>query len=418
MPKANQNEIAKLKADNRKLLAENAKLRKNQNISSNSKTGGSASKTVAIVFLVGLAGALLLVCNILFWAGRTTLDNKSYTEVSAQIIKDPEVRSAVALYATDQIFQNNDVPALVESVLPPQASFLAQPLSARLEDYTEKTLAGILARPQFQQRWVEVNSKVHSGIIQLANSPSGRDGVISLNEAYQALSLNLKGTKLEFLAGKQLPDSVGQVTVLKSDKLRLIHILSSNLNTFKYVSLALVMLFTAAAVWISGRRRRLIIVAGLIYSSLMLATILGLRIASSLLSSRAEPQYQTAIKHIADILTRPLVIQSYTIILLSLLAVVIAYMGGRSKGAIQIRKKVGLALEGKAHQSLFSNENKVTIWTGAHKLYLRLATLLGLILAALLIQLTPRTILSLATIGVMVLLLIEVTGAPPKNKKA
>lgn len=407
---------AKLKADNQRLKAENARLKEKANTASPRGWIGSGWRIITVIVLVALAGSLLMVANVLFWAGRTTLDNNSYRQVSAQIIKDPQVQSAIALYTTRQIFQNNDVAGTITSVLPPRAEFLAEPLTSRLEDYTNKTIATLLARPQFQQRWITVNGKVHEGILKLANSPAGQDGVVSLNEAYQAVSANLKNTKLSFLADKQLPSRVGEVTVLQSDKLRAIHILSSNLNTFKYASVALVVVLSALAIWLSKNRRRTIIVTGLVFSVLMLVTLLGLRIVSALVSGEAAPEYQTAVKHIADILSRPLVIQSYSIALLCLLAVAIAYFGSNYKSAATLRGKASLLLEGKAHKALFANENGLSKWLGRHKQLLRIAVLVLLVAFGLTMQLSPAVILALTLFGLSALVLIELLAAPPKKR--
>lgn len=414
--KGQSKEITRLKEQNKQLKEENKSLKKTLRSASPSSWIGSSWRILSVIILTGLAGALLLVCNVLFWAGRTTLDTQSYKEVSSQLIKDPQIGSAVALYTTRQIFQNNDVAGIISSALPPRAEFLAQPLESRLQDFTQSTITKVLATPKFQDKWIDVNVKVHDSIIKLANSPQGQDGVISLNEAYQALASNLKDTKLAFLADKQLPSSVGQITVLQSDKLRLIHILSSNLKTFKYLSLALILVFSGLAIWLARNRRRTVIVIGIVFGTLMLITLLGLRVGSVVLSSKASPDYQVAVKHAVDIVTRPLVIQSYSLLLLSLLAAAVAYLGGSSRTAVATRGKVQLALEGRAHQALFSSENSFTNWVGTNKHLLRLALLILLTIYALSVRLTPLTIIILAAVGLVLVILIEVLAAPTKKR--
>lgn len=416
MVKKQSNELKKIQELNKQLKAENASLKKT--VSKRSSMGwiGSKWRVFGAISLVGLAGALLLVCNVLFWAGRTTLETDSYKQVSSEIIKDPEIGSAIALYTTRQIFQNNDVSGTIQSVLPPRAEFLAEPLSTRLEDYTEKTIAGILSQPKFQEKWIEVNGKVHATIIKLANSPEGQDGVISLNEAYQALSASLIGTKLSFLANKSLPANVGQITILESEKLRVIHVLSSNLNSFKYVSLALIIISSVTCVWLVNNRRRMVIVIGLIFSSLMIISLLGLRVVSTAVSSSVQSEYQVAVKHAVDIVSRPLVLQSYSILLLSLLAAGIAYIGSNSKSATLVRSKFQLFLEGKAHRALFSKENKLTFLVGQYRRALRVFILLVLAAYGLTIRLTPMAILVLVLVGLGFLVLVELLASPKKNK--
>jgi hypothetical protein len=411
-----------LKDKNRAIEEENMRLKKElaqKTTEANSKTGafGKTWRAIAIVILAGLAGGLLLICNTLFWGAHTVVDSEQYGKVTSSLIKDPEIQQAVSIYTTNRIFENNDVEGTIASVLPPKADFLAPTLTTRLKSFTQATISKVLGNEKFQDTWSKVNVKAHDDLLKLANSPQGQDGVINLNEIYQQLSASLVDTKLSFLANKQLPAKVGEITVLKSDKLKTLHLVSSNINTFKYVSLGLILAFGAGAVWLSRNRRKMVMVFSAMFAILMLVTLVGLRIVTAIVVSKVLPDYQAAVRNAAGIIFNPLVIQSVSILFLSLVVLIGTFLSGPSKAATSVRDRIQLLFQGKAHKALFAKENRITLWVGKTKRALRVFGLLLLTVLMLRVQLTPARILVFAGLALVILALIELLASDSKAKR-
>jgi len=412
------------KSVNKELAAENVRLRKEnemlkQRVSRrNNRSWFSRSwRTLTIVVLAVLAGSLLVAANILFWAGHTVVDSQSYKQTITPLVESPQVQTSMALYTTNQVFANNDVQGDIASVLPPRADFLAPTLTGQLKNLTQTTLQKVLASDKFQTTWININVKAHDSLLKLASSPAGQDGVINLNEIYQQLGASLQGTKLAFLANKQLPPKVGDITVLKSNKLHTLHVVSSNINTFKYVSLAIVIAFSALAVWLAERRRRLVISLSFLFAILMALSLIAFRLTASTVSSKVQPEYQSGVSSAASIILHPLALQTWTVLLLLLLVGIGAWLGGASRSAKTSRERFQTLLEGKAHQALFGkHENALTrfVGRGKRRLQLSLVTLIALIM--LLIKLSPKLVILYGLLMLLAVIVTEILAAPTSKR--
>ncbi len=412
------------KSVNKELAAENVRLRKEnemlkQRVSRrNNRSWFSRSwRTLTIVVLAVLAGSLLVAANILFWAGHTVVDSQSYKQTITPLVESPQVQTSMALYTTNQVFANNDVQGDIASVLPPRADFLAPTLTGQLKNLTQTTLQKVLASDKFQTTWININVKAHDSLLKLASSPAGQDGVINLNEIYQQLGASLQGTKLAFLANKQLPPKVGDITVLKSNKLHTLHVVSSNINTFKYVSLAIVIAFSALAVWLAERRRRLVISLSFLFAILMALSLIAFRLTASTVSSKVQPEYQSGVSSAASIILHPLALQTWTVLLLLLLVGIGAWLGGASHSAKTSRERFQTLLEGKAHQALFGkHENALTrfVGRGKRRLQLSLVTLIALIM--LLIKLSPKLVILYGLLMLLAVIVTEILAAPTSKR--
>ena len=412
------------KSVNKELAAENVRLRKEnemlkQRVSRrNNRSWFSRSwRTLTIVVLAVLAGSLLVAANILFWAGHTVVDSQSYKQTITPLVESPQVQTSMALYTTNQVFANNDVQGDIASVLPPRADFLAPTLTGQLKNLTQTTLQKVLASDKFQTTWININVKAHDSLLKLASSPAGQDGVINLNEIYQQLGASLQGTKLAFLANKQLPPKVGDITVLKSNKLHTLHVVSSNINTFKYVSLAIVIAFSALAVWLAERRLRLVISLSFLFAILMALSLIAFRLTASTVSSKVQPEYQSGVSSAASIILHPLALQTWTVLLLLLLVGIGAWLGGASHSAKTSRERFQTLLEGKAHQALFGkHENALTrfVGRGKRRLQLSLVTLIALIM--LLIKLSPKLVILYGLLMLLAVIVTEILAAPTSKR--
>src|SRR5205085_5565656 len=130
---------------------------------------------------------------------------------------------------------------------------------------------------KFQTVWAQTNDHAHRQLISGIKQSNG-DGIIDLQEVYNRLSENLQGSKLSFLAGKTLPSNAGSIEVIKAPWVPKARTIINNSQWIKPVSLLLVVIFSAIAIWLSRNRRKLIIILGGLFAGGMVVSLIAFRI--------------------------------------------------------------------------------------------------------------------------------------------
>ena len=408
-----QAKVSKLAAENERLKAQNAALKAATPAKRvRAKKDRRVWYKVGIVAALGLAGALLVAGNILFWTGRSLVDNQRFMATAGPLIQQPAVQQAVASYATDQLYQTVDVEQFTADALPPRAAFLAPTLNAQIKTYTEKTIQGLLANEKFQNIWNNSLDTAHSKIIAYATNYQG-DGTISLNDLYQGISKELANTNLSFLANRNLPDKVGSITVVQVSWLPTLHRVITHIDLWRNLAVLAVLLLTIAAIMLARNRRRMVISVGLFYAFLMAATLLSLAIAQTIGVDKVAPAYQAAAKESAVVILKSLRMQTYLIMVIGILMAFIAWATGPYKTSRTAQGWIEDLLAGKVHAKLFKQENMVTEWIGRYKPILQW-TVLGLVgLTVVFVRnLTPLRLLVSVLVVAVIDLIIEIVGAP------
>lgn len=406
-----------LLAENRRLASENSRLQKQLKSLSLEARGkrGKVWKSALIVLCVGLAGALLVVGNILFWAGQTVTNTDRYVETMAPLIENTTIQQGIAAYATSELYKTVDINALTTEVLPPRASFLAQPLAEQIQTHTKTVIERILASTEFQQLWIESQQRAHQRLITLGENYQG-DGTIDVSDIYNRISQRLSDTRLSFLANRNLPENVGSITVVSAPWLPTFHTIVTNIDVWQTLAVLALVLFSALAIWLSRNRRKTAIIIGWTFVGLMFMTLLAIRLAIQMVAGKVDPAYSDAAEEATRIILNPLRIQSITLLLIGLLVVVIAWIGSQSKAAAATRGRIQELLSGNIHKSLFAQENGFTRWVGRHRNTLQwlAVALTGLIFFA--ITLRPAAIVAGALALLLVVAILYVLAAPSSKR--
>lgn len=397
---ATNTQVDELRRANQQLKAENLRLR-----SQLGKGRTSIWRSLAITLCVILATALLLMGNVLFWAGSTLINTDKYVATVQPLLADKTIQSAIADYTTAQIFHRVDVQAVVGNALPPRADFLAPQLTSQLRGATEKTLQKTLASERFQATWVNVNRKAHEHLISSIKNSKTADGVIDLQDVYDRLGQSLQNTKLGFLAGKNLPDKVGSITVVNAPWIPKARFAVNNIGWLKPVSLVLIAIFSACAIWLARNRRRLIITLASTFALSMAGTLIAVQVIQNRVADHVQPAYHAAVGDAAGIILQPLAHQSWAILAFSALVLAIAWLTGPYRWAKCSVSAARLYLAQPLHKLLFKTENSFTKWCGSNR-----QTLQWVIVAVIsMIMLLVRLSLGLVVIYGSVMLLLALT---------
>lgn len=409
MPKAKQptaKQLAELKAENNRLKKQVATLSKKQKTESSNKW-----RTALIVLMAGLAGAILVVANLVFWTGRTLVETPRYTAAVQSLIEQPAVQQAIATKTTDALFERVDVSSLLQEALPPKAEFAVPTLTSQIQSTTKSKAQEIVASPQFEQTWVNANSKAHERFINLVRNYQG-DGTIDISDVYKQLSTRLEDGKLSFLANKQLPDKIGSIQVFEAPRLKQAHWLVVNLNTIRAVTILLFLALTAGAIAIARNRRRVTVQLGVLYATLMFASLIAVRVARAIAVDKVNPQYQEAASQAWQAILHPFVLQTASLMALGLVVALIAWVTGSGKRAQWLQKRAEVLLSGKLHEAIFGKkENRFTNWVGRNKTGLEWLAVGLAFVALLIVSITFAHIIWLAIGLLAVVAVIEICAA-------
>ncbi len=407
-------EVQKLREENRKLRAQNKVLQTQPSTNPIKRRG--FWRTTAIVLCTGLAGAVLVTGNILFWVGNSVVDSNRYQAIIEPIIKEPEVQSAVATYTTTELYKNVNIEQKLNDTLPEQVKFLAPVLASQIPNATHSVFLKVLQNPEFQDKWVSIQVGAHQRVINFVKNYQG-DGTIDVSDIYNQLTSNLQNTKLSFLANKSLPPKFGSITVVDASWLPTAHNIVTNLGLYQSLATAMVILLTAAAVWLSRRRRRLIIRIGILYAVLMFISLVSFKVLQASAVNQVASQYQSAVQVASGHILQPLIMQTRTILLLGLLVSFVAWISGSGRAAAAVRGKAQQALNGNLHQALFHRENGFTRWVGQYKRVMQWLSVAVVAIIMLLVQLNPALVLGYGLLMIALVSVVEVLAAPVLTTK-
>jgi hypothetical protein len=407
-------ELKKLRADNAHLRSENRRLEKlmanQQNNKQRDPRPSQLLRRLSVVTLVIIATTLLTVGNLVFWFGNTIVKPDRFVAATQPIIKNQNVQQSMALYTTNNIFKNIDVEKITEQVLPPRADFLAPQLTSQLKTVTQKTIQTTLAKPSFQDKWNAVLASQHEKFINFASKYNG-DGSISLNDVYNQLEASLQNSKLAFLAGKKLPPKIGSVTVVNATWLPAFHNLVVNIDTWRLLSVILLVLCVALAVWLSRNRRKTLYILCASASIFMLITLVALRLTREIIAGKTDQQYTEGIRSALQIFIHPLVLQTTTIFIVFVFVTIITWVSSSAKSAVVTRDKVGLLFSGKLHNRLFrGGNNKYADWVGHNKHILQWGAVAVIAIIMLVVRLTLKSLIIYALLMLLSVLAIEVVA--------
>ena len=396
-------------------------------LKSQSKKGGSMqSKNYRfgwkqpVIWLSTIIAVLLVVAgNMFFWAGNTVIKQDRYVAATTPIIKNTNVQHAVALYTTNQIFNNFDVEKFTEQVLPPRAQFLAPTLSAQVKSQTQSLLQKGLANPQIQDKWNQIQAKQHQRVITFITNYQG-NGKLTLNDFYQKLSSSLSSTKLSFLANKTLPPKIGSITVMNATWLPTAHRIVTKIDVWRDMAILLAVALLALAVWLSKTRRQVLYMFSVSTIVGMLVSLVSLRAIREDIVGKVDPQYADGVRSAIEIFTHSFVVQTVTIMFVAALVGIIAWISGNSKGATKLKKQTVYLMSGKIHQSMLGNStNKFVMTVQKRKRLIEWIGVAVIAIVMLLARLTPKSVILYAIILVIYILAVEIIGADnkPATKK-
>jgi hypothetical protein len=295
-------------------------------------------------FLVVLAAVIALVSALNIWVKRQALSTENWTDSSARLLENSEIRSALSVYLVNQVYQNVDVGKALSDRLPPQTKPLGPPLAAALQPTLVRVADTILGRPRVQQLWENANRRAHQLFMALI------DGKRQILESTNGnVVLNLRPMLDEFVAEtgigerveQRLPPDAGQILIMKGNQLEVARDAVKTVRVLSYLLSFLVLALFAAAVYIArGRRRTILLGIGVSLLVVGLIVLVVRRLAGNYLvdALTSNPDSKDPVSAVWAIGTELLRNVGINVVIYGLLAIFAAWVVGPSRLAVGLRR--------------------------------------------------------------------------------
>ncbi len=216
--------------------------------------------------LVALATIIALVSALNIWVKRQALDSTNWSNASARLLSNDQVRGALSVYVVNQLYDNVNVAQRLEQRLPPRAKPLAAPLAAALQSASVTVVNDLLQRPRVQELWKQANYRAHKLFMDVLN---GKHDLLKSTNGNVVLDVRSLIDQLAARTGlgaridQHLPKDAGQIVILKGNQLGAARTTVKVIRVLSFFLFFLVIALYAAAIYIArGRRRGILFGAG------------------------------------------------------------------------------------------------------------------------------------------------------------
>jgi hypothetical protein len=294
--------------------------------------------------LVVLAAVIGLLAALNVWVKRQALNTDHWTSASAQLLENDDIRNAISVYVVDQLYQNVDVGKALQERLPPATKQLGPPLAAALEPALVRTTDTILGRPRVQQLWKNANRRAHQLFIAVLD---GKHNVLTTTGGNVVLNLRplveevVNETGLGQRVLERLPPDAGQIVVMKDTQLDTARKTVKVVRATSFLLVFLVFALFAAAIWIAeGRRRRMLLWAGVSLILVGLLVLIIRRFAGNYLvdALTSNPDEKRPVSAAWAIGTQLLRNVGINILIFGVLGVIGAWLAGPTRAAVALRR--------------------------------------------------------------------------------
>jgi hypothetical protein len=302
--------------------------------------------------LVVLGSVLAFLSVFAIWTERQALNTNDWVQTSDRLLQNPKIRSAVAEYLVDQLYENVDVEKELKGILPGDTKELAGPAAGGLRQVAGTAAEKVLETSTAQTLWEDANRTAHEQLLAVleenGEAVSTEEGTVKLNLG--ALITNLAnqvgiGAKL----AEKLPPDAGQIVILRSDQLKTAQNIAVAIKGLALVLSILTFLVFAAAIYLTPRDGRWVTVLfsgiGLIaagFAVIVFRHIVGGIVVDQLVKTEnvkpaAEAAWEIGTSLMTSIAT--------TVIVIGVLFAIAGWLASPSGAARSVRRVIAPALQ-------------------------------------------------------------------------
>ena len=198
------------------------------------------------------------------WVRNTLLDTDNYVSTVGPLASDPQVQQAIANRITDALFNNVDVEEKISDALPPCAGFLAAPVANGVQTVVDRAALRFAESDRFETLWENANRRVHTAVVNVLTGGGSRvsteDGTVAINTAQiiDNVKAKLDARGITVFDDVDPPAGNQEFVLFQSEDLTKVQGLVDLLQTLAWVLPFVALACFAAAIGLSGNRRRTI----------------------------------------------------------------------------------------------------------------------------------------------------------------
>jgi hypothetical protein len=220
-----------------------------------------------MIVLLALALILTLGAATAIWLDRQALSNRGWTNTSASLIENQQVRTAVADKIVAELFRQGNVDHRLSSALGP----LAAPAETQLHSLGTRLAVITLETKAVEQAWRAANSQAHRQLVADIEHDRNHDVYLQLtpivNQVLDAWrsshAIRSLPPAVRRLLNIQVGDA-GRIKILRADQVRRVRVAVNTIrNLVLVLSLLAAICFVLAIVVATGQRLRAIAYVGL-----------------------------------------------------------------------------------------------------------------------------------------------------------
>ena len=380
---------------------------------------GRGRRSAAWVLLV-VAVLLTPITIATRWVSFEITSEERFVNTLGPLAEDPQVQQAVADRVTQIIFEQVDVAALAQDALPDRADFLAAPLAAGVESFTNEQALRLLQSEQFAELWEDALRVAHRAADALLTGKDEgavqvQDGqvVLDLSTIVQAVVDRLADRGLTFVESLPTDAVSGEIVLFESTALADAQALVGLLNTLSWVLLVVALVCFAASVLVLGDRRRGLVRVGvgLGVGALLLGVGLAFGRGAYLDAVVAAGADRTVQEIVFDQVVSSLRTTVRAVVVLGVVLALVSWSLGPSRPATRLRAIVGAGLGRGARGAAGAGvgDQAVLRWMARYERVVQAAVLV--VAAAVFLfwtQPTAATVLAITLVVVLVLAVVSV----------
>lgn len=306
------------------------------------RLGKGRRRGIRLLVVLGSVLAFLAIFSV--WLERQVLNTDDWVATSAELIEDETVRTAVANFLVDELYENVDMEAELEEILPEEIKGLAGPAAGGLRQGAGQATERILRSNTAKSLWETANRTAHRELVVVLEGGDERlsteGGVVTLDLGAMLRDLG-RQIGLSGSLTDRIPADAGRIEILRSDELKTAQQIAQAVKGLALVLTLLALLSFGLAVYLSRGQRWVALLSssvGLI--SAAFAVLILRRIVGGLLVSQMvdDPGVRPAAEAAWSIGTSLLAAIAVSVIVFAILLAIAAWLAAPAPSSRHARK--------------------------------------------------------------------------------
>lgn len=346
-----------------------------------------ARRAGAVVLLV-LTLVLAPLALVAAWVHDEVADTGRYVQTVAPLASEPAVQKALVNRLTDRVVANVDVEAvtaaltntLKKSGAPPRvvqgSEALTGPLRSAVRTVVQRNVSRVVTSDAFQQAWTVANRRAHAAVVNMLTG--SREGALQANGDAVQLDVGVVIDQVRqrlvdagFQKAAAIPDVDRTVTLFRTQQLSKAQDGMRLLNIVGIWLPVLTLAFAALTIWVAPDHRLMVIIVGVGVAVTAVLLLIALAVARRVYLDSVPPSTlpSDAAAVIFDTFVRFLRASTRTLLVVSLLAALTAYLYGPGRAARGVRSLAGrgATAAGQGLRRIGLNTGLTGRWLSAHE---------------------------------------------------